>query len=114
MGSNAPKSGAGLAIGFGLVVLGLVIFLDSMGMQVPPTYARVGPQVFPYFIAFALAAVGVYFIWNASAAGASREIIAEGFATDWSALVVIAVGLLIHFNILKPLGFVISGVFLFL
>jgi putative tricarboxylic transport membrane protein len=112
--SNTPKSGAGLAVGFGLVALGLIIFLDSMGMQVPPTYARVGPQAFPYFIAFALAAVGAYFIWNASAAGARREVVAEGFPTDWSALIIIAIGLLIHFNILKPLGFVISGVFLFL
>lgn len=114
MDSNTPRSGAGLAIGFGLVVLGLIVFLDSMGMQVPPTYARVGPQAFPYFIGFALAAIGAYFIWNAAAPGAGREIIAEGFATDWRALVIIGAGLLVHLNILKPLGFVISGVFLFL
>jgi putative tricarboxylic transport membrane protein len=114
MGSNAPKSGAGLAIGFGLVVLGLILFLDSMGMQVPPTYARVGPQAFPYFIAAALALVGLYFIWNAWSPGAKREIVAEGFATDWRALVIIGIGLLIHFLIFKSLGFVISSVFLFL
>jgi putative tricarboxylic transport membrane protein len=112
--TNTPKSGAGLAVGFGLVVLALIIFVDSMGMQVPPTYARVGPQAFPYFIACALAAVGAYFIWNAAAPGPRREVIAEGFATDWRALAVIAAGLLIHLTILKPLGFVISGVFLFL
>jgi putative tricarboxylic transport membrane protein len=112
--SNTPRSGAGLAIGFGLVVLGLIIFFDSLGMQVPPTYARVGPQVFPYFIAFGLAAVGAYFAWNSWAPGAKREIVAEGFSTDWRALVIIGLGLLIHLNILKPLGFVISGVFLFL
>ena len=114
MDGNAPRSGAGLAIGFGLVGLGLIVFLDSIGMQVPPTYARVGPQVFPYFIGFALTAVGVYFIWNASAPGARREVVPEGFDTDWRALAIIGVGLLIHLNILKPLGFVISGVFLFL
>ena len=79
MDSNTPRSGAGLAIGFGLVVLGLIIFLDSVGMQVPPAYARVGPQAFPYFIAFALATLGAYFIWNATASGARREIVAEGF-----------------------------------
>jgi putative tricarboxylic transport membrane protein len=112
--NNTPKSGAGLAIGFGLVVLGLIIFFDSLGMQVPPTYARVGPQVFPYFIAFGLAAVGAYFAWNSWAPGAKREIVAEGFVTDWRALLIIGIGLLIHLNILKPLGFVISGVFLFL
>ncbi|MGE0241416.1 MAG: tripartite tricarboxylate transporter TctB family protein [Parvibaculaceae bacterium] len=114
MDRNTLRSGAGLAIGFGLVVLGLIIFIDSMQMQVPPTYARVGPQAFPYFIALALAAVGAYFVWNSWAPGAKREIVAEGFATDWRALLIIGVGLLIHLNILKPLGFVISGVFLFL
>lgn len=114
MDTNTPKSGAGLAVGFGLVGLGLIVFIDSMGMRVPPTYARVGPQAFPYFIAFALAAVGVYFVWNARAPGAKREVAAEGFPTDWRALVIIGFGLLIHLNVLKPLGFVISSVFLFL
>jgi putative tricarboxylic transport membrane protein len=111
---NTPRSGAGLVIGFGLAVLGLILFVDSLGMQVPPTYARVGPQAFPYFIAAALAAVGAYFVWNAWAPGAKREIVAEGFDTDWRALLIIGAGLLIHLNILKPLGFVISGIFLFL
>ncbi|MGE3876315.1 MAG: tripartite tricarboxylate transporter TctB family protein [Parvibaculaceae bacterium] len=114
MDNNTPRSAAGLAIGFGLVVLGLIVFLDSVGMQVPPTYARVGPQAFPYFIAAALAAVGIYFVWNAWKPGAKREVVAEGFATDWRALAIIAAALLIHLNILKPLGFVISGIFLFL
>ncbi|WP_162918393.1 tripartite tricarboxylate transporter TctB family protein [Taklimakanibacter deserti] len=114
MENNTPRSGAGLAIGFGLAVLGLIVFVDSLGMQVPPTYARVGPQAFPYFIAAALAAVGAYFVWNAWAPGAKREIVAEGFDTDWRALLIIGAGLLIHLNILKPLGFVISGIFLFL
>lgn len=114
MENNTPRSGAGLAIGFGLVVLGLIIFVDSMSMQVLPTYARVGPQAFPYFIAAALVAVGAYFVWNSWTPGAKREIVAEGFATDWRALLIIGAGLLIHLNILKPLGFVISGVFLFL
>lgn len=114
MPDNTQKSAAGLVIGCGLVVLGLVVFFNARGMQVPPAYAKVGPQVFPYFIATALAAVGAYFVWNSWARGAKREIVAEGFATDWRALLIIGVGLLIHLNIFKPLGFVISGVFLFM
>jgi putative tricarboxylic transport membrane protein len=101
-------------IGFGLVLLGCVVFYDAFQMQVPPTYARVGPHIFPYFIAFALAAVGAYFAWNSWAPKVEREVVAEGFETDWRALAIIAAGLLIHLNIFKPLGFVISGVFLFL
>jgi putative tricarboxylic transport membrane protein len=112
--TNTPISGAGLAIGVGLFVIGAVLFYDAAQMQVPPTYARVGPQIFPYFFAFGLAAVGAYFAWNSWAPQARREIVAEGFDTDWRALLIIGAGLLIHLNILKPLGFVISGVFLFL
>ncbi|WP_119389553.1 tripartite tricarboxylate transporter TctB family protein [Taklimakanibacter lacteus] len=114
MNTNSPISGAGLAIGFGLVVLGAIIFFDATQMQVPPTYAKVGPQVFPYFIAFGLAVVGAYFAWNSWTPAARREIVAEGFDTDWRALLVIGAGLLIHLNILKPLGFVIAAIFLFM
>ena len=114
MKNTTPISGAGLAIGFGFLLLGGVIFFDAAQMQVPPTYARVGPQIFPYFIAIGLAAVGAYFAWNSWSPGAKREIVAEGFDTDWRALLIIGAGLLIHLNILKPLGFVISAVFLFL
>lgn len=114
MKTNTPMSGAGLAIGFGLIVIGAVIFFDAAQMQIPPAYARVGPQIFPYIFAFGLAAVGAYFAWNAWGPEARREIVAEGFDTDWRALLIIGAGLLIHLNILKPLGFVISGVFLFL
>jgi putative tricarboxylic transport membrane protein len=112
--SDTPKSAAGLAIGLGLIALGGIIFFDASQMQIPPTYAKVGPQAFPYFIALGLAIIGGYFTWNSWAPTTRREIVAEGFATDWRALLIIGVGLLVHLNILKPLGFVIAGVFLFM
>lgn len=111
---DTHKSAAGLAIGLGLILLGGIIFYDASQMQILPAYAKVGPQAFPYFIALGLAIVGIYFTWNSWAPGARREIVAEGFPTDWRALLIIGAGLLIHLNILKPLGFVIAGVFLFL
>ena len=58
MKPDTPKSAAGLAIGLGLLLLGGIIFYDASQMQIPPTYARVGPQAFPYFIALGLAVVG--------------------------------------------------------
>lgn len=114
MKPDTPISGAGLAIGFGLILLGGIVYFSTAQMQIPPTYAKVGPQAFPYFIAIGLAAVGAYFAWNSWTPGTKREVVAEGFTTDWRALLIIAAGLFIHFLILKPLGFVISGVFLFM
>ncbi|HTN95460.1 MAG TPA: tripartite tricarboxylate transporter TctB family protein [Nordella sp.] len=114
MKPDTPISGAGLVIGFGLILLGGIIFFDASMMQILPAYSKVGPQAFPHFIALGLAAVGAYFAWNSWAPAGKREIVAEGFTTDWRALAIIGAGLLIHLNILKPLGFVISGIFLFM
>ena len=114
MNTKQTISGAGLAIGLGLIAIASVIGFETMQMQVPPSYARVGPQIFPYFIALGLAIVGGYFVWNSWRPDGKREVVAEGFDTDWRALLIIGAALLIHLNILKPLGFVISAIFLFL
>jgi hypothetical protein len=51
MNSKQTIAGAGLAIGLGLIAVASVIGFDTMQMRVPPNYARVGPQIFPYIIA---------------------------------------------------------------
>jgi putative tricarboxylic transport membrane protein len=107
-------SGAGLAIGLGLVVIAGLIAYSTSRMQIAPSYARIGPHIFPYFVSIALALVGAYFVWNASARGVKREIEAEGFETDWKALAIIAAGLLVNWAILRPLGFIIAATVLFL
>jgi putative tricarboxylic transport membrane protein len=107
-------SGAGLAIGFGLIVLAGLIAYSTSRMQIGPAYARIGPHIFPYFVSIGLALVGAYFAWNAWAPGVQREIQAEGFATDWKALAIIAVGLLVNWAILRPLGFIVAAIVLFL
>lgn len=107
-------SGAGIAIGVGLIVIAGLIAYSTSRMQVAPAYARIGPQIFPYFIAAAFALVGAWFVWNSSAPGLKREIQAEGFETDWKALAIIAAGLLANWAILRPLGFIIAATVLFL
>jgi putative tricarboxylic transport membrane protein len=107
-------SGAGLAIGFGLIVLAGLIAFSTSRMQIGPAYARIGPHIFPYFVSIGLAIIGAYFAWNAWAHGVKREIQAEGFETDWKALAIIAAGLIVDWAILRPLGFIIAATILFL
>lgn len=112
-----PASGisaAGLTIGIGLIAIAGLIAWSTSRMQVAPSYARIGPQIFPYFVAIALAIVGAYFAWNAWAPDAKREIQAEGFETDWKALAIIAAGLIVNWAILRSLGFIIAATILFL
>jgi putative tricarboxylic transport membrane protein len=112
MNSARKISGAGLAIGLGLMALAGVIGLDAARMQVPPSYARVGPQVFPIVISIGLFLSGLAVAWQAWRGVASDEE-AEQPPTEWSSVAIIAVALIAHLNLLKPLGFVPAGTMLF-
>jgi putative tricarboxylic transport membrane protein len=101
---------AGLLIGLGLVITAAVIGYDAMNMRVPPIHAKVGPRVFPILVACGLALAGALTLLSARR-GDFPE--AEG-DTDWTALGIIAAGLIVHWNILKPLGFIPAGIVLFL
>ena len=112
MNTNQKMSGAGLAIGLGLVAIASVIGFDTMQMQVPPSYARVGPQIFPYIIAIGLAATGAYIAWKSYRG--EDELNEEIEPTDWKSVGIIVAGLIAHMNLLKPLGFVPAGLILFM
>ena len=114
MSGRAPISAAGTAIGLGLLAVAAIIAIDAARMQVPPSYARVGPQLFPYGIAAGLAIIGAYTAWSSWAPGAIREIDGEDAPTDWWSLLFIFIGLLLHLLLLKLLGFVLVSAGLFL
>ena len=104
-------SGAGLAIGLGFITLAAIVAFDAANLQVPPSYARVGPQVFPYIIASGMALVGLRLVWEAV-----RDPIRVHVPplTDWKAVAMISVALAAQYFMLKPLGFVVSALLLFL
>jgi putative tricarboxylic transport membrane protein len=112
MNSKQTISGAGLAIGLGLIAIASVIGFDTMQMQVPPSYARVGPQIFPYIIALGLAVTGTYIAWTSYRG--EDELNDEVEPTDWKSVGIIVAGLIAHMNLLKPLGFVPAGLILFM
>ena len=112
MNSKQTISGAGLAIGLGLIAIASVIGIDTMRMQVPPSYARVGPQIFPYIVAIGLAVTGAHIAWKSYRGG--DEVIDEVEPTDWKSIAIIVVGLIAHMNLLKPVGFVPAGLVLFM
>jgi putative tricarboxylic transport membrane protein len=105
-------AGAGLAIGLGLVAIASVIGFETTQMRVPPSYARVGPQIFPYIIAIGMALTGAFIGWKSYRGG--DEVIDEVEPTDWKNVGIIALGLIAHMNLLRPAGFVPAGLVLFM
>jgi putative tricarboxylic transport membrane protein len=103
-------SRAGLLIGLGLLVLAAVVGYDAMMMRVPLVHAKVGPRVFPILVAVGLGIAGILTLINVRRKDFP---VAEG-DTDWRAVGIMAAGLLVHLNILKPLGFIPAGLALFM
>ena len=113
MNTKQTISGAGLAIGLGLIAIASVIGFETMQMQVPPSYARVGPQIFPYIIAIGMAITGAHIAWKSYRGEDEVAGIEDTGPTDWKSVAIIIAGLIAHMNLLKPLGFVPAGVILF-
>ena len=101
---------AGLLIGLGLVAIAAVIAMDAMNMRVPPVHSKVGPRVFPYLVSCGLALSGAAIAWQAW----SRSFLVEAQETDWGAVAIVAAGLVLQINLLKPLGFVPAAIILFM
>lgn len=110
MNTQRTLSVAGLLIGFGLLIVAAVIAVDVSGMRVPPVHAKVGPRFFPLVVASGLAVSGAVIVWQSW----RRTFEEDVAATDWAAVAIIAAGLILHMNLLKPAGFVPAAVILFM
>jgi putative tricarboxylic transport membrane protein len=104
---------AGIVAGLMLAILGALVAWSTSQMRVPPMHAKVGPQVFPYFAAAALAFLGLCFILQALRSG-SEKLAADAEHTEWVSLAFILVGFAIEIALIKPLGFILSSALLFL
>ena len=112
MENNHRDSKAGLIAGLALAAVALVIAYSTSKMSIAPTYAKVGPQVFPYLAAFALGATGLFFIWQTVSRQPDR-IIPDTDVTDWRAIAFISGGFIFEILFIEPLGFILSASVLF-
>jgi putative tricarboxylic transport membrane protein len=101
---------AGLLIGLGLIAIAAVIATDAMNMRVPPVHAKVGPRVFPYLVSCGLALSGAAIAWQAW----TRNFLVEAQDTAWGSVAIIAAGLVLQINLMKPLGFIPTSAILFM
>lgn len=110
MNGSHSRSVAGLLIGLGLIAIAAVIAVDAMHMRVPPVHAKVGPRLFPLLVSCGLALSGAAIAWQAW----TRAFLVEAQDTDWGAVAIIAAGLVLQINLLKPLGFIPAAIILFM
>lgn len=114
MAARQNVSIAGATIGIGLVLLGAVIAFDAATMRVPPTYAKVGPHIFPIVVAIGLVITGLLIAYSAFAPKTGPVLAAEDAPTDWRAVAIVSAGIILDALLLKTLGFIITALCLFL
>lgn len=111
-GARSEGRRAGLVAGAALAGTGLLMAWSTAGMQVPPTYAKVGPQVFPFIAAAILIAAGLWFAWRAWAGGEDR-LRPDVERPDWMAVGMISAGFLVEILFIELLGFILASAALF-
>lgn len=103
-----------LALALGVIGFGVVLIVQTMGIEVSPGYARVGPRVFPWIISGALIVLG---LWLARDAIVGQWVAEDSAPSapefDWQAFLLIGFGLIVHMILIDRLGFIIASTVLF-
>jgi putative tricarboxylic transport membrane protein len=103
---------AGVVAGLLLGLLAVLIAWSTSQLKIAPNYAKVGPQVFTYFAAAALAIVGTCFIVQ-SLRNSPDKVVGDTDETDWKALAFILLGFVFEIVFIKILGFILASTVLF-
>jgi putative tricarboxylic transport membrane protein len=101
-----------LAVGLGVIGLGLVMALGAMAIKGEAGYARVGPSFLPWVVAGGLSLCGALLCWQA-ASGGFRQHEEPAGRTNWVAAAWVSVGLLTAAALFTTAGFVFACAGLF-
>ena len=102
-----------VAVAAGVLALGLLVLWQTFAIPVTPLYARVGPKIVPFGVAFALLALGLALAFQAATGRWTDEDGTQDEAIDWPSLGWVGVGLLLNLVLIVPLGFVIASTLMF-
>ena len=100
-------------LALGIIALGLFFALQTSAIEVSPSYARVGPRVFPWAVSVTLIALGLWLARDAWTGRWAGEDAATAPAFDWKTFGLIGAGLAAHMILIGRAGFVIASTVLF-
>lgn len=119
------KLGGEFFLALGTAALGVFLAIQTAGIEVSPSYARVGPRVFPWVVSFALVGLGLWIAYDVyrtrkakseadSPAAAKPEAVdpADG-PIDRNAFLTIGLGLVLQMALMSAAGFIIASTVLF-
>jgi putative tricarboxylic transport membrane protein len=119
------KLGGEFFLALGTAALGVFLAIQTAGIEVSPTYARVGPRVFPWVVSFALVGLGLWVAYDvyrtrkaksetdAPAAAEPEAVDPADEPIDRNAFLTIGLGLVLQMSLMSAAGFIIASTVLF-
>jgi putative tricarboxylic transport membrane protein len=120
------KLGGEFFLALGTAAFGVFLAVQTASIEVSPSYARVGPRVFPWVISFALIGLGLWIAFDvfrgsrkligapaSDEATAAEEPNPANEPLDWNAFLTIGLGLVLQMLLMNWAGFVIASTVLF-
>lgn len=106
-----------LLMGVGVLALGIYFTYGAFSIKVATSYARVGPRVFPYLVAAGFLICGVLLVVQALrgkvAPPDEGEDVDLSAPTDFRAIGILVIVLVVYVLVLERLGFALSSAILF-
>jgi putative tricarboxylic transport membrane protein len=101
-----------LLIGLGFLACAGAVLWQTLAIPVSPLYSKVGPTVFPYITMAGMAVLAALLIL-AALRGGWQPADEKETPTDWWATGFVIAGLIANLLLIKPLGFTIGSVAMF-
>lgn len=118
-GSRDNRAMAGeLIVATVVLALGILMLIETRDIRVIRSYANVGPRVLPTIVGYGLIVVSLWFGVEAVRSGGVRpsteaEDVDVTLPTDWTAVIMIAAGLVAYLYLLERAGYMIASAVLF-
>lgn len=111
---------AEVALALGVALLGVIVIWQTTHIRLTPINSRVGPRVIPYLVGAGLVFTGLWFAIDViRGRGTSpmeiedQEDIDPSLPTDWTALGLVSLSLLVYLLLIERAGYIIASAALF-
>ena len=107
-----------LLLSIAVVLFGAAVIWQTFQIRITPAYSMVGPTAVPLIVGCGLVLVGLWLAFEsvtgrAATPSAESEDVDLSLPTDWRAVGLLAVVLILYLFLLAPAGFIIASAVLF-
>lgn len=114
--AGAPRTSSigAQAVAAGVLSFGVFFLIGASAIEIPSSYALIGPRFFPYMVGSGLIVCGLLLGWRQINPYRRRQPALANTAEEWQAVYWIVAGLILNVALIENGGFIVSSTLLFI